>query len=134
MRFIGKYGEHVVLARLLAHDIECYPALKHNQDSYDITAIVASGRVVRVQVKATNLQSASTNNAIGELNRQYDFLVIVVVDQPNPVRLFVLNLQEAIQLRGTSKQLAVSRSKSRVFSVRTELLPFEEQWSKISTA
>jgi len=49
MKFVGKYGEYRVLACLLEQDIEAYPAIKTNQTDFDLTAILASGKVVREQ-------------------------------------------------------------------------------------
>ena len=79
MKFIGKFGEYLVLTRLLENEVEAYPAIKVNQDSYDLTAISKSGRIVRIQVKSTDLNNKSTNNTIGALAREFDFLVVVVV-------------------------------------------------------
>lgn len=79
MKFIGKFGEYLVLTRLLENEVEAYPAIKVNQESYDLTAIADSGRIVRIQVKTTELHNKSTNNTVGALARDFDFLVIVVV-------------------------------------------------------
>ncbi|MBL8445801.1 MAG: hypothetical protein JNJ44_00110 [Zoogloeaceae bacterium] len=134
MKFIGKYGENLVLTRLLENDVEAYPAIKVNQDSYDLTAIPTSKRVVRIQVKATELHNKSTNNTVGALAREFDFLVIVIVHGERLADCYVLTHAEAHALRGTSKQLGVSRIKKGVSVVKNELLPHKEQWSRISDA
>lgn len=54
MKYSGRFGEYLVLTRLLQRGIEAYSAIKVNQDDYDITAIASSMRVIRIQVKATN--------------------------------------------------------------------------------
>src|SRR3546814_13367782 len=79
VKFIGKFGEYLALSRLLERGIEAYPAIKANQDSYDLTAIAASGKILRIQVKSTDLRNKSTNNIVGTLARTFDFLVVVVV-------------------------------------------------------
>jgi hypothetical protein len=137
MRYIGKYGEYRVLACLLDEDVEAYPAIKTNQADYDITAVVPSGRVVRVQVKATKLDNKSTNNVVDRIDKNYDFLVIVVVSGDPPsreARFFVLSRDEAIAAKGASKQLGVSLQKNRVSHVKDALLPHEGTWVKIRDA
>ncbi|WEE79508.1 hypothetical protein LZ683_09155 [Comamonas testosteroni] len=133
MRFLGKYGEHRVLGCLLAHDIEAYQAIKVNQDDYDITVVVSPTKVVRVQVKSTALGNKSTNNQIGQLNRNFDFLV-VVIEFAGECRFFVLTKHEAQVLKGSSKHFGVSRSRRREFEVKPELLPYEDKWEKIRDA
>jgi hypothetical protein len=133
MRFLGKYGEHRVLGCLLAHDIEAYQAIKVNQDDYDITVIASPTKVVRVQVKSTTLGNKSTNNQIGQLNRNFDFLV-VVVEVAGECRFFVLTKEEALLLKGNSKHLGVSRSLKREFEIKPALLPYEDKWEKIRDA
>ena len=103
MKFLGKYGEHRVLVNLLANDIEAYPAIKINQDSYDITAVLSLTKVVRIQVKSTALGNKSTNNQIGELDRDFDFLVIVIAEA-SECRFFVLTRDEAVQLKGENSR------------------------------
>ena len=134
MKFIGKFGEYVVLTRLLENDVEAYPAIKVNQDSYDLTAISASKRIVRIQVKATKLRNQSTNNTVGALAREFDFLVIVVVLGQNSSECYVLTRAEAHTLRGTSKQLGISRKVKKASVVKSELTQHKEQWGRIRDA
>ena len=134
VRFIGKFGEYLALSRLLEHGVEAYPAIKVNQDSYDLTAITASGAVVRVQVKATDLRNKSTNNSVGALARTFDFLVVVAVHGDSAADCYVLTHEEAHELRGKSKLLGVSRRENNASVIKRELLPHKEAWHRISGA
>lgn len=134
MRFIGKFGEYLALARLLEHEIEAYPAIKVNQDSYDLTALSMSGRAVRVQVKTTDLHNKSTNNIIGSLAREFDFLIVVVVHGERMADCYVMTHEEAHAIRGASKSLGVSRKNKGEFIVKSELTQYKEQWSRIREA
>ncbi|NMV23280.1 hypothetical protein HKB23_12825, partial [Vibrio parahaemolyticus] len=69
MKFIGKYGEHLVLSQLLKLDIEAYLAIKSNQEDYDITVVLESSRVLRIQVKTTDLHNQNTNNSISGVEK-----------------------------------------------------------------
>ena len=131
MKFIGKFGEYLTLARLLERSIEAYPAIKVNQDSYDLTAINSSGSVIRIQVKATDLYNNSTNNAIGSLVKDFDFLVVVIVDGEHLTKCFVLTYAEAKKLKGSSKSLGVSRIVNGKPAIKEDLLPHKERWDKI---
>lgn len=131
MKFIGKFGEYLALTRMLENEIEAYPAIKVNQDSYDLTAIAKSGRIVRIQVKTTELNNKSTNNIIGSLAREFDFLVIVVILGVRTADCYVMTREEAHALRGTSKSLGVSRQEKGLFLVKAELGSHKEQWSRI---
>lgn len=130
MKFLGKYGEHRVLVNLLAKDIEAYPAIKINQDSYDITAVLSPTRVVRIQVKSTDLQNKSTNNQVGELDREFDYLVVVVVSG-EVCRFFVLSREQALRIKGTRKHLPTSRTVRKVPEVLPALLVYENKWESI---
>ncbi len=131
MKFIGKFGEHLALSRLLEHSIEAYPAIKVNQDSYDLTAIDTSGKAIRIQVKATELHNRSTNNAIGTLEGEFDFLVVVVVLGEHLTKCFVLTRVEALEIKGPSKSLGISRIENEVPVIKESFLPYEEKWNKI---
>jgi len=131
MKFIGKFGEYLVLTRLLENEVEAYPAIKVNQDSYDLTAISKSGRIVRIQVKSTELNNKSTNNTIGALAGEFDFLVVVVVHGARSADCYVLTRVEAHTLRGTSKHLGISYQVKGTFVVKSELLQHKEMWSRI---
>lgn len=134
MQFIGKYGEYRVLACLLEEDIEAYSAIKTNQPDYDLTAIVKSGKVLRIQVKTTELKNKSTNNAIDRIDKDYDFLVVVIVDeaeQRKSARFFVMSKSEAMAAKGTSKQLGTTQQRAKQFQVKDILLQHEGKWEKI---
>lgn len=134
MKFVGKYGEYRVLASLLEQDIEAYLAIKTNQADFDLTAILASGKVVRIQVKATELNNRSTNNAIGRINKQYDFLVVVIFGENRATRFFVMTKAEALAEQGNNKQLGVTQQLNNEFQVKDALLPHENKWEKIANA
>lgn len=131
MKYVGKYGEYRVLACLLEQDVEAYLAIKTNQPDFDLTAILASGRVVRIQVKSTELDNKSTNNAIERVEKEYDFLVVVVVGENKAIRFFVMTRAEALAAKGSNKQLATTQQRQKKFQVKDSLLPHENQWDKI---
>lgn len=128
MKYIGKYGEQRVLASMLAAGIETYPAIRDNQTDYDLTAILSPQRVVRLQVKTTELRNSSTNNAIDIGRVDFDFLVIVVVD--DSTRFFVLTRDEVLEVKKTRKRLSVTRVENGEPSVREEISIHEDRWDK----
>jgi hypothetical protein len=130
MKFLGKYGEHRVLVKLLERDIEAYPAIKINQDSYDITAVISPSRIARIQVKSTDLNNKSTNNQVGALDREFDYLVVMVVAEEK-CRFFVLSRDEALRIKGTKKHLPTSRCVKGIPEVMPELLAHEDKWEVI---
>jgi hypothetical protein len=137
MQFIGKYGEYRVLACLLEQDIEAYSAIKTNQPDYDLTAIVKSGKILRIQVKATELKNKSTNNAIDRVDKNYDYLVVVIVDdlhQNKSARFFIMSKTEVMAAKGSSKQLGTTQQRSKIFEVKDTLLQHESKWGKIRDA
>lgn len=136
IKFIGKFGEYSVLAKLLENNIESYSAIKHNQTDWDITAIISRNHIVRIQVKTTYLENRSTNNNIKNIDKNYDFIVIVIIEPAienaiNP-RYFILNKSEALSLMGPSQGLGVSRQIKKKFTIKSELASFEDRWDKIS--
>lgn len=131
MKYIGKYGEHQVLSQLLARDIEAYLAISANQSSYDITAILGGNRVVRLQVKATELNNKSTNNPISNLDWAYDFLVLVVVLTDKSSRFFVLTKSEVQALCGTTKKLYTTCKQGKDYMVRENIEIHEDKWEKL---
>lgn len=134
MKYVGKYGEYRVLACLLEQDIEAYPAIMINQPDFDLTAILASGKVVRIQVKATELNNKSTNNAIDRIDKQHDFLVVVIVGENKATRFFVMTKAEALAAKGASKQLGTTQQRKKEFQVKDIFLPHEDKWEKIANA
>ncbi len=95
MKYIGKYGEYLVLLELLKREIESYLAIKVNQDSYDITVVLDKSCVVRLQVKATKLHNDATNNPVSNVKKDYDYLALVVVEE-NKDRIFILTKDEVL--------------------------------------
>jgi hypothetical protein len=134
MKYIGKYGEYRVLACLLEQDIEAYPAIKTNQPDFDLTAILASGKVVRIQVKSTELNNKSTNNPIDRIDKDYDFLVLVIVGENKATRFFVMSKGEALEAKGKNKQLSTTKQSQKEFQVKDFLVPYEGKWEKIKSA
>lgn len=131
MKYVGKYGEYRVLACLLEQDIEAYLAIKTNQPDFDLTAILASGKVVRIQVKSTELNNKSTNNAIDRIDKEYDFLVVVIVGENKATRFFVMSKAEALAAKGSSKQLGTAQQRQKEFQVKDVLVPHEGKWERI---
>jgi len=134
MKSIGKYGEYRVLACLLERDIEAYQAININQPDFDITAILKKDKVVRIQVKSTELHNKATNNAIDRIDKSYDFLVVVIFEGEGEARFFVMSKAAAMTAKGTSKQLGVTQQRKKQSQVKDVLLPFEDQWGKIKNA
>ncbi|EGR1514351.1 hypothetical protein D6089_21340 [Vibrio vulnificus] len=134
MKSIGKYGEYRVLANLLELDIEAYQAINLNQPDFDITAILDSGKVVRIQVKSTELHNQATNNPIDRIDKEYHFLVVVIFEGQGIARFFVLSKEEAIMEKGTNKQLGVTQQRKKVSQVKDCLIQYEDQWNKIVNA
>ncbi|MBD9358188.1 hypothetical protein [Methylomonas albis] len=131
MKYIGKYSELLVLTKLLEQDFEAYLAIKVNQDDYDITVILENDRVVRIQVKSTDLNNTGTNNVINGIDKKYDYLILVVVNQVEKTRIFVMTKDEAINIKGSSKGLGVTRQEQKKFLVKDEFLAHEDKWQKL---
>lgn len=131
--YIAKIGEYRVLAALLERGVEAYFAIRSNQEDYDITAIPRADKIVRIQVKATELNNRSTNNAISGTDKKYDFLVLFVVTDINKerravsARYFVLSRDEVASLRGAGKLFGVSRKMNGAYGIREALIEHEEK-------
>ena len=134
MKSIGKFGEYRVLACLLERDIEAYQALDITQPDYDITAIISANKIVRIQVKSTDLHNAGTNNAIARIDKNYDFLVVVIFENKSSSRFFIMSKAEAIAEKGVKKQLGVTQKRNKISQVKQSLIPFEDRWEKIENA
>lgn len=134
MKSIGKYGEYRVLASLLELDIEVYQAININQPDFDLTAILDDNKVIRIQVKSTELHNKATNNAIDRIDKDYDFLVVVIFEGQGIARFFVMSKAEALQVKGSNKQLGVTQKMKKVSQVKDCIVPFENQWDKIKNA
>jgi len=131
MKSIGKYGEYRVLACLLERDIETYQAINITQPDFDLTAILSNDKVVRIQVKSTELNNKATNNAIDRIDKEYDFLVVVIFEGKGVARFFIMSKEEAMQIKGSNKQLGVTQQKDKQSQVKESLLLYENQWDKI---
>lgn len=131
---IGKYAEYLVLTELLKRNAEAYLAITLQQDDYDLTVILSGNLVVRVQVKATELQNDSTNNSIDRIDKKFDCLVLVVVDGDNH-RFFILSKQEVEHEKApTSQHLYISRKEGNRYFVKGNIASYENKWEKIIAA
>lgn len=131
MEYIGKYGEYRVLACLLENNIEAYPAIKANRQNYDITAVLSPSKVVRIQVKSTRLNNKSTNNTIDRIDKLYDYLVIVVIEDKTNTSFYVLTKDEAIQAKGKNKGMTLTCQRDHKFYVIDKISCYKDSWSKI---
>jgi len=130
MEYIGKYGEHFAILNLLQRDIESYLAIKANQDNYDITVVLNKNTVKRIQVKATDLQNKNTNNSISGTEKNFDYLILVVVDEET-TRAFVLTKEETDLERGSAVKFSCSYKDDGVYRIKPSLLEHENKWDKI---
>ncbi len=137
MKYIGKYGEYRVLACLLERDIEAYQAIKANQADYDLTAILESSKVVRIQVKSTELNNKSTNNSI-KVGEGFEFLVAVIFNGSDNVEFYVMSRCEALCAKGTKKKLSLTHKKKDCqnggYSVTDDITEHKNKWNKIKDA
>lgn len=133
---IGKLAEYLVLTELLKKNIEAYPAISFQQDNYDITVVLQGNLVIRLEVKATELQNDSTNNRIGGLvNKNFDFLVLVVIDQEQH-HFFILTKEEVKkEIASTANQLYVSvkDGDGKDYIVKSNIVAYKNKWDKITT-
>ncbi|MFJ1300668.1 hypothetical protein ACILG0_11920 [Pseudomonadota bacterium AL_CKDN230030165-1A_HGKHYDSX7] len=131
MKHIGKVAEYLVLAELIQRDVEAYSAISFRQPSYDITVIRPDLSVARVQVKGTELQNKSTNNPITNLEKEFDYLVIVVFVGETP-QYYILTKREATQAYGNKLgTIYISQMVDRVWQVKPEISWHKDRWEKI---
>lgn len=125
---IGKFGEYLVLSELLKNNIEAYPAISFNQEDYDITIILDDGQVIRLQVKTTELWNDSTNNPIDGIDKNYDFLIILVIDKKDN-NFHFLSREEALKERGMNKKLATKGFKTvendKIYKISDNISSYE---------
>ena len=133
MKFIGKYGEYLVLLNLLQRDIEAYLAIKSNQEDYDITVVLNKTLVKRIQVKSTELQNKSTNNSISGIEKNYDYLALVIVDGDES-KVFILTKNEAVKMKGKNANFSCSRREGRLYKIKESLNEHQDKWGKIQSA
>lgn len=129
---IGCFGEYATLSELLRNDIEAYPAISKNQEDYDITVVVNNSKVVRLQVKTTELQNKSTNNSIKGTDKQYDFLVLVVVDNEH-AKFYVIPKSKVDEIRGNHVGLSVSQKNGNAYCLKDCFNDFEDKWDSIKS-
>lgn len=134
MKSIGKYGEYRVLACLLERDVEIYQAINITQPDFDLTAILNNKKVVRIQVKSTELDNKATNNAIDRIDKTYDVLVVVIFEGKGSSRFFIMSKDEAMKERGGNKQLGVTQQRAKQSQVKESLVKYENKWETIINA
>ncbi|NRA62482.1 MAG: hypothetical protein HRU25_16590 [Psychrobium sp.] len=132
MEYIGKFGEHLVMLNLLQRNIESYMAIKSNQEDYDITVVLNNKCVKRLQVKATELQNKNTNNSISGTEKNYDYLVLVIIDDDGE-RVFILTKAEADKERSKDVKFSCSRKEDGIFKIKDNIIKYENCWDKISS-
>ena len=133
MKFIGKYGEYLVLLNLLQRDIEAYLAIKPNQEDYDITVVLNKTLVKRIQVKSTELQNKSTNNSISGIEKGYDYLALVIVDGDER-KVFILTKDEAVEMKAKGAKFSCSMKKNGLYKIKESLNKHQDKWDKIQSA
>jgi len=134
MKSIGKYGEYRVLACLLERDVEIYQAININQPDFDLTAILSNKKVVRIQVKSTELHNKTTNNAIDRIDKTYDVLVVVIFEGEGSSKFFIMSKDEAMKEKGANQQLGVTQQRDKQSQVKKSLLKYENKWETITNA
>ena len=132
MKFIGKYGEYLVLLNLLQRDIEAYLAINPNQEDYDITVVLNETLVKRIQVKSTKLQNESTNNSISGIEKNYDYLALVIVDGDES-KVFILTKDEAVKMKDGNVNLSCSKREGELYKIRESLNKHQDKWDKIQS-
>lgn len=125
MQSVGKYGEYRVLACLLERDIEVYQAINIKQPDFDLTVILSTEKIIRIQVKSTELHNKATNNAIDRINKNYDFLVVVIFESDGLARFFIMSNEDAIKEKGDNKQLGVTQQRNKQSQIKDCLLKYE---------
>ena len=127
---LGKLAEYLVLSELLKKNIEAYPSITFQQEDYDIVVINQQEKVIRIQVKATDLQNKSTNNKIKNIGKNYAILIIVIKDKEN-YRFFIMTKGEAIDL-SKNGTLSISELKKGISSVKYEFSKYENKWDVLT--
>ena len=95
----GKFGEHAVIAKILSQEINvdiCVPVFA-NQKGVDL--VVHQDSFLRVQVKTTELNNDSTNNAQKVDLSSFDILIIVECRGNDDPCLYILNQRDIDALR-----------------------------------
>lgn len=131
MKSIGKYGEYRVMASLLEREVEVYQAIDMTQPDFDLTAIMDNKKIVRIQVKTTELCNKGTNNAIDGIDKEYNILVVVIFEGIGNARFFIMTKGEALALKGANKQLGVTQQRNKKSKVKDALLEYEDKWDII---
>ena len=82
-------------------------------------------------MKAIDLQNRSTNNAVNNLERDYEQLVLVVLDER--VEYFILTRKEVVAAYAPNNPwtIYISQIDCGRYKVREELRTYEGQWGKI---
>ena len=138
LKYTGAVGEHYVLSQLLLRNIEAYLAVKANQKGFDIVAMNSKGTgFSRIEVKAQNLLSGSTNNSFSLDSFNADFLIVVIIEGiERPLRSFIFTRDQIPYLLEGNKHLKTSEIKDGMPQVYSgELfLQGEHNWEIISNS
>jgi len=110
--------------------MEAYLAISKNQEHYDITVVTSDSRIVRLQVKTTELQNGSTNNIVKGIDKEYNFLILVVIDREGE-KFYILPKERVNELR-EGDRLAISRRSGGSYVVRDVFSADENQWGRIA--
>lgn len=128
----GKYGEYLVMLELLKLDFETYMANIKNQEHWDLTIILNDSIVKRIQVKTTELQNKATNNSIKSVDKNYDYMIIVIIDNDNP-SFYILSKEDVIKSKGSNKQLSISKKvrNQQQYIVKNEVEIYKDKWDRL---
>ncbi|WP_271410042.1 hypothetical protein [Pseudomonas sp. Q1-7] len=133
IQHIGKVAEYLVLAELIKKDVEAYSAISFHQEHYDITVIRSDKTISRIQVKATELQNKSTNNPVSNLNKVFDYLVLVVFDGLISSYYVMTKAEvEAEFASGKPGTMYTSKMAGGKYVVKDAIAQYENLWLKIT--
>ncbi len=129
---IGEIGEQLVVLELLKSGYDVCRPVNKNQKNWDV--IVARGRKFKkIQVKTTTWNAKTTNNVVRGVNKQYDFLVIVVRNY-DVNQFFILSKSEVEKINSDKSDFAITEIKNGERQVREYLMDYEviskEDWIK----
>jgi hypothetical protein len=83
----------IVLEELTNAGVEACLSIYYS-DQYDITAVSNNNCIIKLKVRMENLSSEKSNNSIYLCSDDYDFLVIVVIDNGRN-RFFIISKDDA---------------------------------------
>jgi len=128
---IGEIGELSVITELLKKSVESYKANSKTQKDWDIVVISKNNEVKRIQVKTTILQNKTTNNSINIKKANFDFLIIVVIDENSSFIYYILSKSEALAIQGGNVKLGISEFVNGKYKVIDSLTKHKDKWDVI---